>query len=143
MKGQEMRRLERELQSDLHDAPDAVLNRVREQVKQFLLEDATRLAGKRVKHEDDILELIRMHARVGMLKKLIENPTQFSAKDLKELVRDTQPGPDLDKPVNPLGLISGLDIPDTAKAQLVAAMTDLVKQDLRKQIGGPRGSTQR
>jgi hypothetical protein len=142
VKGEEMKKLERELQADLRDAPEAVLNRVRDQVKEFLHEEASRIAGKRVRSEADIMELIHLHSRVALLRRVIEAPHQFNTKDLKELFRDTAPVADLEKKVDPLALVSSLDISGEEKAKVIKALADTARANIRAELGRGKHGTQ-
>jgi hypothetical protein len=134
-----MRQLERDLENDLVHSDPAVLERVRKLVKSFLLHEASLLTGTRVANEDDIVELIRMHSRVGLLRALIENPKGFTLKDQKELFRSMPAagGGGEDKPVNPMALIDGLNVEDEVKAKLIGAMADLLRTQIRAQL--PKG----
>lgn len=130
----EMKELEHLLEDDLHDNDVALMARIRPLVTKFLLEEVSRVAGKKVADEDALLELIRIHARSALLMKLIEKPTQFTPRDLKELVKGEQT--EKPPPVADMGsLVAGLEVPDGDKAQLLAAMTELAAMKFRRQLG--------
>ena len=138
MKHQDMRQLERDLENDLVHSDPAVLERVRKLVKAFLLHEAGLLTQTRVSNEDEIVELIRLHSRVGLLRALVENPKGFTLKDQKELFRSMPAaGVDHDKPLNPMNLIAELNVSDEEKAKLVHAIADSVRAGLRAQL--PKG----
>jgi hypothetical protein len=140
MQADDMRKLERELQEDLRDQPEARLHRVRELVKEFLLEEATQIGGKRVRAEREVTEVIHLYTRIALLRRVIESPHQFNTKDLKELYRDTAPVKDLEKNVNPLALIESLDgVSDAQKAQLIKTLAETARDNIRAQIGRKNG----
>ena len=134
MKSEDMRRLEKELQGDLIDAPEAVFNRVRDLVKEFLLEEASQIGGKRVRRERDVKDLIHMHANNALLRRVIESPHQFSAKDLRDLFNETRPDSDQEKGnTNILAFVQ-----NEAQAKVIEqAAIEAAKTVLRKQL--PRG----
>lgn len=134
-----MLQLEKDLRGDLVDSDEAVMARVRDLVRKFLLHEAGKLAGTRVKDEAEILDLIQIHARVELLRKLIQNPTGFNQKDMKELFKsigDTKGENALSKPTNPLSLIAGLDVSDDQKAKLTEATLEILKNNMRRELQG-------
>jgi hypothetical protein len=131
VKGTEVRQLERDLQSDLIDNDAAVRSRLRESIKLFLFDEATRIAGVRsIKEEKEILNLIGIYARVETLKTLIEDPKRINPKDLKDMLKVQSM--EAEAPKNMGELIAGLDIEGVDKARLVAGAMDLVKRQLEQ-----------
>lgn len=139
MTKRELLQLEKDLRGDLVDSDEAVMARVRDLVRKFLLHEAGKLAGTRVKDEAEILDLIQIHARVELLRKLIQNPTGFNQKDMKELFKsigDAKGENALSKPTNPLSLIAGLDVSDDQKAKLTEATLEILKNNMRRELQG-------
>jgi hypothetical protein len=101
------------------------------------MHEASLLAGASVKDEKQIIELIQLHARVNLLQLLIDSPKNFTLKDQKELFKQVgevmRPGID-DAPLNPMNLISSLNIDDEEKAKLLAAVAEVAKNQIRGQL---------
>ncbi len=134
MTGKDLRQLEKDLTGDLVYSDRAVLERVRKLVREFLMHEAGLLTDRHIKDEEQIIDLIQLHSRVNLLRALVENPKGFTLKDQRELFRsvgDTRGGDNLQKNVNPLAMIEGLDISDKQKAQLVQATMDTMRDRLR------------
>ncbi len=127
----DMVQLERDLTGDLVHQDKAILERVRKLVREFLLHEAGLIANARPKDEKAVLELIGLHARVNLLRTLIENPKAIPPKDLKELMNDGRVAAESDgKKVDPLSMVNALDIPAAEKAALVGGMVDLMRKQL-------------
>jgi len=134
-----MQQLERDLTSDLVHSDQAVLERTRKLVKEFLMHEAGKLAQTHVKDEAQIVELLRLHARVNLLRALTDNPRGFSLKDQKELFKSI--GEEIsgsEKPADFLSEVRKLDVPDNQKAKLLEAAMDTMRDRIRGQLG--RGS---
>lgn len=130
-----MRQLEKDLGRDLVDTDQAVRERLRKQVREFLLHEASLLSDTRVKNADQITDLIQLYARVNLLKELIERPKSFNLKDQKDLLKSVDVIKGVIEPAkNPMNLISELDISGPQKAQLVEAVIEATRLKLREQL---------
>ncbi len=130
MTGADLRKLERDLKSDLLDTDKAVRERVRILVTEFLLSEAALLADTPVRDEQKILDLIQLHVRVRLLEALIQNPKGFALKDQKELFRSLTAEKIADS-TNPLDIIKGLDgLPAVQRAALLDKAMGLARKNL-------------
>lgn len=133
MTSADMRKLEVELNKDLLNQDAAVRARVRDLVKAFLLDEIREVTGKRVKHEDEILELVRINAHRAILQQLIEKPSSFTPKDLKELLKSGETDEPVGKVLDPITAMANDSRLDPAeKAKVVAALADLARANIKK-----------
>lgn len=129
---EELRKLEVDLKKDF-DSDKALRDRIREQIKRYLMLEAGRLTNTRPQESKDIDALLTLYYKVALLQKAIDNPRSTSPREFKELIQSTPGRADGPAP-NPLDFIDKLAISDEDKATLMGSTLELAKARAREEL---------
>jgi len=115
-------KLEQQLQADICNSDAAVLERVNELVRRHLYWCIGEVTGRRITKPEQVDELMQLHTKAALMKRLIEEPHKFTTKDLKDLFKAhaqvaQESGPQ--KADNIVAAISALNIPDSEKKRML------------------------
>ena len=120
----DLTKLERQLENDIRNSDEAVLERVNNLIEHHLYWLITELVGERVRKPEDVTRLLRVHARVRLLEKMVTDPANFSLKEQKLLLNevtleDQEDERQRGKRDNVFEKLMDMNISDAQKARLI------------------------